>query len=420
MEQQSRSGDFSIVLVGEIVCEILSRLPVKTLMRFKCVCKGWLSFIEDDSYFIDLHLAQSKLRPCFTLTIPRKLDRPYSPGTCNLLNRPHKADILIADLSETGRIVPPILGNVRQTISLNYDGVLKPVNGLVCFTSTFTDIGVCIYNLSTRELSPWIRTTFPIKKRRFIDYFPSFKFGFDPATKEHKVICIWDYEENDSFQYQGSLVMTVGANTWRTIDEVPQYYLKGDTAVYANGSVHWITYALFHKYLSERKLLIVAFDVGSEKFRIITVPKFITDQFGEDFDDVTHLLEVNDRVALAHILPDGNIAKLWILHDNTNWKAVTLKLPFLWDENQWVEFHGIAGTDQILLETYADGADMKHVSLYSYNWKNKAFRKMKTGVLYSSIRSLTALSEDFKNYESLCETFTESLLRVPKKYALRE
>ncbi|KAI3866861.1 hypothetical protein MKX03_027094, partial [Papaver bracteatum] len=204
------------------------------------------------------------------------------------------------------------------------------------------------------------------------------------------------------------LVMTVGANTWRTIDEVPQYYLEGHTTVYANGSVHWITYDLFHKHLSERKLLIVAFDVGSEKFRIIAVPKFITDQLGEDF------LEVNDRVALAHILPHGIIAKLWILDDSTNWREVTLELPFQWDENKWAGFHGIAGTDQIVLETYNDRTNMKHVSLYFYNWNSKAFTEVETCVPFSSILNWTALPEYEKKDEFLCETFTESLLRVPK------
>ncbi|RZC63150.1 hypothetical protein C5167_024912 [Papaver somniferum] len=384
-------------------------------MRFKCVCKSWLSLIEDDSYFIYLHLIRSRLRPCFTLAIPRELVKWCSPGECDHI-RLQKADIVIADLSETGRMIagePPMLVNVRQTVLLNYDEVSKPVNGLVCFTSTTRPyFGVRIYNLSTRELSPWIRTTFPKKKKRHVNYLPTYHFGFDPATKEHKVICIWDYKQNDSAWYHGCLVMTVGANTWRTIDGVPQHYLERP-AVYANGSVHWIAYDLFHGHI--RKLLIVAFHVGSEKFTTIVVPKFITDQFGKDFHPVTHLLEVNDHVALSHVLPRGNITKIWIPDDTTNWREVTLELPFQWNENRWVEFHGIAGTDQLFLETYNDRTDMKHLSLYSYNWKSKAFTKVETGVLYSSIPNLTALPEYEKKDEFLCETFIESLLRVPNK-----
>ncbi|KAI3994334.1 hypothetical protein MKX01_012591, partial [Papaver californicum] len=50
-----------VLQLGEeaIVCEILSRLPVKALMRFKCVCKTWQPFIRDDRHFIDLHCTRS-------------------------------------------------------------------------------------------------------------------------------------------------------------------------------------------------------------------------------------------------------------------------------------------------------------------------------------------------------------------------
>ncbi|KAI3963050.1 hypothetical protein MKW98_028990 [Papaver atlanticum] len=189
-KQKSTSGDVSIFLQSEIVCEILSRLPVKTLMRFECVCKGWLSLIKDDTCFIDLHLARSKLRPCFTLAIPRNGCCSH-PENCYIV--PHKVDMLIADLSETGKIsagATSIVDIVSKTVSLKYDGILKPVNGFICFTNTRKSFGVCIYNLSTRELSPWINTTFAIKKTKLDDYLPTYQFGFDPATKEHKVICM--------------------------------------------------------------------------------------------------------------------------------------------------------------------------------------------------------------------------------------
>ncbi|KAI3956746.1 hypothetical protein MKW92_027012, partial [Papaver armeniacum] len=47
-----------------VVCEILSRLPAKSLMRFKCVCKSWQSLIQRDGHFIDLHFSRSRTRSC--------------------------------------------------------------------------------------------------------------------------------------------------------------------------------------------------------------------------------------------------------------------------------------------------------------------------------------------------------------------
>ncbi|KAI3850424.1 hypothetical protein MKW92_036686 [Papaver armeniacum] len=47
----------------DVMVEILSRLPVKSLLRFKSVCKHWLYLIKQDKYLIDLHSNHSKSRP---------------------------------------------------------------------------------------------------------------------------------------------------------------------------------------------------------------------------------------------------------------------------------------------------------------------------------------------------------------------
>lgn len=41
-----------------IMVDILSRLPVKTFIRCKCVCKEWLDLISD-SYFANRHISRS-------------------------------------------------------------------------------------------------------------------------------------------------------------------------------------------------------------------------------------------------------------------------------------------------------------------------------------------------------------------------
>ncbi|KAB5533839.1 hypothetical protein DKX38_016925 [Salix brachista] len=46
----------------EIIIEILSWMPVKSLLRMKCSCKQWCALIQD-RHFIEKHLSRLSLRP---------------------------------------------------------------------------------------------------------------------------------------------------------------------------------------------------------------------------------------------------------------------------------------------------------------------------------------------------------------------
>ncbi|XP_057451832.1 putative F-box protein At3g10430 [Lotus japonicus] len=58
-----------IVLPSELVREILSWLPVKTLMQFKSVSKSWKSLITTDKEFSKLHLGRSPKTKHILLTL---------------------------------------------------------------------------------------------------------------------------------------------------------------------------------------------------------------------------------------------------------------------------------------------------------------------------------------------------------------
>ncbi|KAI3840228.1 hypothetical protein MKW92_032630 [Papaver armeniacum] len=437
-----------------IVCDILSRLPVKTLMRFKCVSKHWHYIIQDNKYFADLFHTRSKLRPCLFIAVPL----PWKLAEClrgsfYIICREYKANLLTADL-KSGKIEieaadgapAPVIQNINNMMSVNYDSILKPVNGIICFTDTSWNFGVRIYNLATRELTPWLETTLKIVEDDRSYHKPCYQFGFDPATKEHKIICLWkninSYLRRDSQRayYVACEVLTVGNNAWRTIDEIPQYDLEDGAyslrslsyanggSVYVNGSVYWIS--KFRHCSSEQKV-IVAFDVGSEKFRTIALPKFITDQllvYDKDwyFNPPINLFEVNDRVGVLRRFRVGYTVKLWILDDkkDTNTGGITcnnqiwsevmnIDLPFQLDEKKHIEFHGVPGTDDILIETYEDATKLRCLSLLYFNWKNKTFRKVESNELCSSILHSEKASEE--RHVALVSTFTESLFPVNKK-----
>ncbi|KAL6853332.1 hypothetical protein ACP4OV_019361 [Aristida adscensionis] len=67
---EATRGRAAYLLPHEIVTEILLRLPVKSLLRFRSVCKAWRTTISDDPSFVRAHLQHQRQRPPTLLVLP--------------------------------------------------------------------------------------------------------------------------------------------------------------------------------------------------------------------------------------------------------------------------------------------------------------------------------------------------------------
>ncbi|XP_026420501.1 putative F-box protein At1g32420 [Papaver somniferum] len=382
-DDKVKDGSSSIFDHYRILLEILSRLPIKSLMPFKCVSKHWQFSICQDQGLIDLHFSRSK-QHCQDLFIlvPRytKVD-------------PSDRRKIYAGRRSTNRTTV----SKSENHSFRYDEILKPVNGLICFAN-HSLAAVRILNPSTRELTPWIATSLRENKK--------YNFIADHA-------CGQDIRWDDFCE-----VFTVGENTWRYVDEKIPYSYDVKVSVYSNGFIYW------GKQFIGVPEKINAFDVGQEKFKVIQVPQDIRDKCknppgGYWCGPFDGLIEVGGHLALLQRWT-GNVVKLWICGDDTStgnyskWTEITMKLPFQWGRHgRFPYFHGVAGEDRIIIESYpAVTRDIKKVSLYSYDLKEKTSTKMpKSGVvtelvsasLYSKLASV-----------SLIRSFASSLWPVGK------
>ncbi|KAI3852852.1 hypothetical protein MKW92_049194 [Papaver armeniacum] len=428
-------------------------------MQFKSVCKHWLSLIKHDQDFIDLHFNRSKSCPNLLyinplqekgiITFHASLDDSFSAS------KSLQQSISCGEIVESSgeQEVEDITSKVRITDDnwFLYNQVLEPVNGLVCFVDWKTH-AIKVYNASTREATEWVKSSLleeeneklankdsemEIKSQRREIY----RFGFDPDKRECKVFCFWRLvtrhqyhisHSTDLPDYESWEALTVGRDTkWRRINAVPNEnnQIKIEAAlppadsympqVYADGTIYWSNKAyycnLFGDLYPGDPDVIVAFDVGSEKYRVIPIPNFILDE-PRDVRLPIGMVVLGGHVGLLYRLEPYTV-KLWMLDDRADkklencrgnkgdWSSETITLPFCCDSR--IGVFGIAGsTNKILFHCRGcrdDEDDVKFTCLYSYNRRKKTFKKIEM----DGVSSFNRHSE-----RSLVTTFTESLYHV--------
>ncbi|XP_042754496.1 putative F-box protein At3g10240 isoform X2 [Lactuca sativa] len=113
----------------EVMVDILSRLPVKTIIHSKCVCKKWLDIISD-SYFANLHLSRSPTNLVIHHNLGFDTNGYKKPGTLTWVDLEDELDH----------------HDPRMTLDLNLSPIFQnsqilpagSVNGLICLWQGFS------------------------------------------------------------------------------------------------------------------------------------------------------------------------------------------------------------------------------------------------------------------------------------------
>ncbi|CAN1130849.1 F-box only protein 12 [Linum perenne] len=147
-------ADSSTVVVVDydlLVSEILSRLPAKSLMRCKCVCKAWKSTIEHDSHFINLHHTRSQAHPRFLIA-------SFPPYRCKSGEGYDESSFFSADLHYNDGGIEASIDTVTRVPKSMHTAqrCFGPVRGLVCLIDRL--FASQIRNVSTSQSTPWINS----------------------------------------------------------------------------------------------------------------------------------------------------------------------------------------------------------------------------------------------------------------------
>ncbi|XP_050232608.1 F-box protein CPR1-like [Mercurialis annua] len=251
---------------SDITYDILKYLPVKSLLRFRCLSKAYCSLI-DSRDFINFHLSNSKNTNTNRSLIIAQTD--LQP--CRWRN--NKTYTMNLDCPDHQLVEFEHIFSVFQGIEPNYDDHLRNLvifgscNGLIALYHP--DQGMSLWNPSTKKQQKLPNFWGSDRKIRSSDYLLD-GFGYDPVSDDYKVIRIRTIN-NKSRNRSRVMVYSVKHNFSRRIQDFP-YKVRGDDkrnwGTLVGSCLHWI--------VSEpddiKDRLIVSFNLEDERFRAVPIP----------------------------------------------------------------------------------------------------------------------------------------------------
>ncbi|GMP67616.1 hypothetical protein CsSME_00027543 [Camellia sinensis var. sinensis] len=287
---------------------ILSALPIKTLLRCTSVCKSWYSLITRPS-FISTHLNRNKQQDPPLLLLRHCSERPRKEHFSIHHDNPTLDDYAKLDFP---------FHSVNS-----YFRIVGSCNGVVCLS----DDHMC-YVHTIILWNPSIRKSFNLPRPSVVfqthgPFMHSIGFGFDSINHECKVARVTYVEDGDGFDIVPPEVelYSVSRGCWQSISYcgLQSIIPERSPQVYINGAVHWIAYdrktnGSFHCSL------IVTFNMCDELFRQVFLPDSLAAQrwtnlkinvFGESLCVMHHVCSSANKGYDMWVMEKYGVVESW-------------------------------------------------------------------------------------------------------------
>ncbi|XP_074368365.1 F-box/kelch-repeat protein At3g23880-like [Apium graveolens] len=275
-----------------VLIEILSKLPVKTLLLCKSVCKSWLNIISS-SYFVQTHLHRatiaSRNNPTLLAIHNPAGDLAFAMSTLELvMHQPQWYSKVVVD--GNGKVdclnVPHIFAYCR---------VVGSYNGIICLSNRFGNV-VYLWN-------PWISKCrkIPIPGDLLMIKSPiKIGFGYDSISDDYKVLRIVFTKKNDIVPVVR--LYSANADLWREF-RAPilnnwKFVSHLQTKVVVNGVLYF-----------DGGDELISFDLHRELLGLVPFPSCI-------YKKRSYVLDFEGSVAVVfESIGDGLGTDLWTLSD---------------------------------------------------------------------------------------------------------
>ncbi|KAK8576229.1 hypothetical protein V6N13_090705 [Hibiscus sabdariffa] len=183
-----RQNNHGVVLPHDLILDIFGKLPVKSLLRFKCLSKQWFRQITDPR-FIDFHLLKQRKKGLGFVTASYRSFRGWygGPSEYRIL------DSMVVNRDTDSKTIPHSY-RIITVPNEKCDEMLNSCDGILCFHGS------------------------------------SHAWLYNPATNEYRLLPpVFTLDPNPNAR-------------WKTIDEMP-YKINATDSVYVNGAIYWFNLA---------------------------------------------------------------------------------------------------------------------------------------------------------------------------------
>lgn len=239
----------------DLVIEVLSRLPVKSLMQLRCICKSWKSLISDSKFAKkQLHVAMSNTHHHHLMLAFINRSDKFSLKRCPL------SSVLAEGTTRAMPLEYPIKYKNR------FDQMVGSCHGILCFK---IHQGLLLWNPSLRKFTKLPR----LEKEYHLSY--CFSFGYDNFSDSYKVVAVSSYNFSGVWPYKPRVrIYTLGVNSWKNIEDFPfagnlwnRFFNR--LGKFVTGTINWLVSRQSHS-----SLVIVSLDLNKESYRELLLPDF--------------------------------------------------------------------------------------------------------------------------------------------------
>ena len=276
-----------------IIENILLRLPVKSLIRSRCVCKAWRTLISHP-HFVKSHLRlpQTQARTQFcTLNYGEPGDNYYlvvgaSTKDCEAFSDDNSGALAFDYLFD--------IGGFKYEVVL-----LDSCHGLLCLVDLANKI--VLWNPSTRQCNQLPPNP------NVLDFLGCHGFGYDSFADDYKVFVVSMLNPNFETVVD---VFSLKSNKWKRIQEKHHTRAARMCATVLHGALHWVAYDPILGFDT-----IMAFDFEKERFREMAIPR--------EEEELYVKLRVVGGCLCVHGSKDPS--KMWVMKEygvDTSWSKM--------------------------------------------------------------------------------------------------